>query len=349
MRVARLHGIRDIRIEEAARPTPRSGECLVEVKAVTICGSDIHMYAEGSIGGLVVEKPFIPGHEFTGICRGGKNIPEGAMVVADPALSCEECDMCLRGWQHLCRKLLFAATPPMEGALCEYVCWPEAALFQAPVFLSFAEAALLEPLAVAVHAIELAPPPSDGYVAILGGGGIGLCVLQAVRAAGAKKILVTDLVPERLELALKLGADIAILADNDNPVAKAAEWTHGKGVDVIYETAGAVDTPAQAVEMARPKGSVALLGIPKEDVMSVSASAGRRRELSIVWVRRQNHNYPEAIRLVEEGLVALPPLLTHSFPLERAAEAFALAESKKDGALRVAISFSDGNTTANRS
>jgi L-iditol 2-dehydrogenase len=339
MRTARLHGIRDARIQEEDKPSPGAGECLVEVKAVTICGSDLHIYAEGNVGGVGWDRPFIPCHEFAGICRGGQHIPDGTKVVADPALPCERCDMCLRGWGHLCRNLVFCGLPPCEGALREFIAWPERNLFPCPDFLSFGEAALIETLAVAVHAVELAPPPPGGRIAILGCGGVGLSVLQVARAAGAKEILATDLVPERLDIARRLGADLAVLADKEDPAAVGLDWSHGEGVDVVYEAAGAADTPAQAVQMARPKGTVALLGIPVEDVMTVCASRARRHELTIVWVRHQNHNYPQAIALVEKGLVSLGPLLTHRFPVEQAGAAFDLAESKKGGALRVAIEF----------
>jgi len=339
MRSVQLHGIRDVRIHGEDKPSPRPGECLVEVKAVTICGSDLHIYAEGNVGGVGWDRPFIPCHEFAGICHGGQHIPEGAKVVADPALPCQRCDMCLRGWRHLCRNLVFCGLPPCEGALREFIAWPEHALFPCPDFLSFGEMALVESLAVAVHAVELAPPPPGGRVAILGCGGIGLSVLQVARAAGASELLATDLVPERLDIAHRLGADVAVLADKEDPIAVAEDWSHGDGVDVVYEAAGAPDTPAQAVEMARPKGTVALLGIPVEDVMTVRASRARRHELTIVWVRRQNHNYPKAIALVEKGLVSLKPLLTHCFPAEQADAAFALAETRKEGAVRVGIEF----------
>ncbi|UCH36592.1 MAG: zinc-binding dehydrogenase [Armatimonadota bacterium] len=326
-----------MRITEGEKPIPGAGECLVEVKAVSICGSDIHIFSEGNVGGVTWDRPFSPCHEFAGICRGGRHIPDGTTVVVEPALPCGRCDMCHRAWHHLCRNLEFCGLPPRQGALREFVPWPESALFRAPLGLDFAAVALLEPLAVAVHAVELVPPPPGARVAVLGCGGIGLCILQVARAAGAKDVLATDLIPERLELARRLGADATALADREDPVAVALDWSHGEGCDVVYEAAGAPETPDQAVRMLRPFGQVALLGIPVEDVMTMGASVGRRHEVTIQWIRRQNHNQAQAIRLVEQGLVDLAPLATHRFPLKQAQQAFELAESKADGSLRVVI------------
>lgn len=337
MKAALLHGIRDIRIAEEDSPTPGPGECLVEVKAVSICGSDLHIFSEGNVGGVTWDRPFSPCHETGGICRGAAHMPDGTMVTIEPALPCGRCDMCYRAWHHLCRKLEFAGLPPRQGTLRQFIAWPESALFRAPLGIDFAQAALLEPLAVAVHAVELVPPPPGARIAVLGCGGIGLCVLQVARAAGASEILATDIIPERLELAKRLGADVTVRADREDPVAVAADLSHGEGCDVVYEAAGAPDTPDQAVRMVRPLGQVALLGIPVEDATTLGATVGRRHEVTIRWIRRQNHNQTQAIRLVEQGLVNLAPLATHRFPLEQAQQAFELAGRKSDGALRVVI------------
>ena len=337
MKVALLHGIRDTRIAQEDTPAPAPGECLVEVKAVSICGSDLHIFSEGNVGGVTWDRPFSPCHEAAGVCHGAAHIPDGTMVTVEPALPCGRCDMCHRAWHHLCRNLEFAGLPPRQGTLRQFISWPESALFPAPPGIDFAQAALLEPLAVAVHAIELVPPPPGARIAVLGCGGIGLCVLQVARAAGASEILATDIIPERLELARRLGADVTVRADREDPVAVAAEWSHGEGCDVVYEAAGAPETPDQAVRMLRPLGQAALLGIPVEDAMTLGATVGRRHEVTIRWVRRQNHNQTQAIRLVEQGLVDLAALATHRFPLEQAQQAFELAERKSDGALRVVI------------
>jgi L-iditol 2-dehydrogenase len=337
MRVALLQGIRDVRIAEEDKPKPGAGECLVEIKAVSICGSDLHIFSEGNVGGVTWDRPFSPCHECAGVCYRGEHIPDGTPVAIEPALPCGRCDMCHRGWHHVCRNLEFAGLPPRQGMLREFVAWPESALFPVPSGLDFAQVALLEPLAVAVHAVELVPPPPGARIAVLGCGGIGLCVMQVARAAGARDILATDIIPERLELARRLGAEVAVRADRDDPVAIALEWSHGEGCDVVYEAAGAPETPNQAVRMLRPLGQVAMLGIPVEDVTTVGASTGRRHEVTIQWIRRQNHNQLQAIRLVEQGLVDLAPLATHRFPLEQTQQAFELAESKADGSLRVVI------------
>jgi len=337
MKVALQHGIHDLRIVEEPKPVPNSNECLVEVKAVSICGSDLHVYSEGSIGGESWSEPFSPGHEFAGICYGSKHIKDGTPVAVDPALPCEQCKMCRRGFQHLCGNIRFAGLPPIQGALREFFCWPEEALFSVPPPLSFAEAALLEPLSVAVHTLELVPPPVGGRVAILGSGGIGQVILQAVKAAGAAHVVMTDLIPERMALAKKNGADLTLDGKSPDLLGKIEEWSKAEWVDVVYEAAGAAETPGQALELVRPGGSVALVGIPSQDGITVSSAKGWKDEVRVTWIKRQNHNYPHAIALAEKGLVDLKSLITHSFPLDQASEAFTLAESKKDGALRVVI------------
>lgn len=337
MRAALFHGIRDIRIAEIAKPTPHKGECLIQIKAVSLCGSDLHIYSEGNVGGVTWTEPFSAGHEFAGVVCNHSTIPDGTPVIADPAITCEQCDMCSRGWQHLCRNIQFCGLPPIQGALREWITWPEQLVFPAPDGLDFAQNALIEPLAVAVHAIEQVPPPPGGRIAILGAGGIGLSILQVAKACGAAEILITDLVPERLVLAQGLGADVTVLADKNDPVAVAREWSNGLGADVVYEAAGAAETPAQAVEMVRPRGTVAIAGIPAEDSMTIRATGARRYEISMAWIRRQNHNYEAAIQLVKKGMVCLAPMLTHRFTLEEVTDAFELAISKRDGALRIAI------------
>jgi L-iditol 2-dehydrogenase len=245
--------------------------------------------------------------------------------------------MCAEGNFHLCRELRFLDLPPVHGAMRELLPWPADRIFALPSSIDIVEAPLIEPLCVGVHALELATPVRDKRVLIAGCGAIGLCTLQMARVRGAAKVFVSDPIPDRLAVAGELGADALIQTGADDPVERVLAATEGRGADVCFEAAGPPEALQQCLDAARPKGEAVVIGIPSEDAYHMRASELRRRELTLRFVRRQNENYDEAIRLVEEGRVVLGPMLTHRFPLERAQEAFDLAERKEDGAIRVAV------------
>jgi len=339
MRAVFQYGIRDIRVGEMDPPVPAPGEALVRVRSVTICGSDLHAYAEGSISGVRWSEPFVPGHEVAGevVDSNGTGLAVGTHVVLDPAASCFHCYYCDSGRYHLCRNQLFLDMPPAHGAMRELLAWPASRMFVVPASIDIAVAPLLEPLAVGVHAVELAWQIEGATVLVVGCGGIGLCVVQVAKATGARRIVAADLVPERLGVAEKLGADVTIDANRPSAAAEALEASGGHGVDTAFEAAGPQEALDLCLAATRSAGGVVVAGIPAEDEYRFSSADLRRREIRLQFVRRQNENFPEAIRLVEAGLVKLEPMLTHRFPLERAKEAFELAEEKRDGAIRVAV------------
>jgi len=339
MRAVLQYGIRDLRLEEQEPPTPAEGEALIRIRAVTICASDIHVYAEGNVGGVSWDGPFVPGHEAAGVVEdpNGTELAAGTPVVLDPAAPCRSCDMCAEGNFHLCRDLRFLDLPPVHGAMRELLAWPADSVFALPPSIDVVEAPLIEPLCVAIHALELAGSVEGKTVLVAGCGAIGLFALQLARLRGAAKVLVSDPIPERLAVAPKLGADVLVRIGADDPAETAFAATEGRGVDVSIEAAGPPEALQQCLDAVRPKGEVVVIGIPSDDEYRMRASSLRRRELTFRFVRRQHENYGEAIQLVEEGRVVLHPLLTHRFPLARAQEAFDLAERKEDGAIRVAV------------
>jgi len=341
MRAILQYGIRDVRLGERPDPRPGPGEVLLRTRSVTICASDTHMFAEGNVGGVSWDGPFVPGHEVAGVVEdpNGTDLPAGAVVVVDPAVACHNCDMCAEGMFHLCRNLKFCDLPPVDGAMRELLAWPAERVFQLPESVDVVEAPLIEPLCVAVHAVELASLPADAVVAVVGCGAIGLFTLQMARARGVKKVVATDPIAERLEVARRLGADETIQVGPQDPVAEILRQTEGRGVDIVFEAAGPTKALQQCLDVVRPAGEVVVIGIPSVDEYRLAASSLRRRELTLRFVRRQNENYPEAIELVRQGTIQLGPMLTHRFPMERAQEAFELAERKVDGAVRVAVTF----------
>jgi len=343
LKAALLYGPGELHIEDRPEPTIGPGEMLLRVRAVGVCGSDVHTYAHGRIGPTVLQSPLILGHEFGGevvqVSDDVTDVKPGDRVAVDPARNCTRCEFCLKGHPNLCQDLHFCGLWPDDGALVEYIAYPARLAYPVPESIGFGETVLLETLGIAIHATDLAELRGGTEVAVLGCGPIGLLVIQMARVCGATRIFATDLLDYRLEFARRCGATDVLNAEKGNPAAWIAAQTKGRGVDVAFEAAGANETPAQAVEMARHGGTVCLIGIPVEDRTEFRASSARRRGLTIKLVRRMKHTYPRAISLTQQGLVELQPLLTHEFPLEEAEKAFRLVEHYADGVIKAVIGF----------
>lgn len=348
MTAVRLHGSRDLRVERVPRPpAPEPGQALLRVTATGICGSDLHTYVDGRIGDWVVQTPLILGHEFGGVVEmvgpealdGSFNpLHVGTRVAVDPAQPCGRCEMCEGGHPNLCHRLHFCGLYPDDGSLAEYILMPARCCFPIPTAIDDAGAALLEPLGVALHAIDLAKFHVGDSAAILGAGPIGLLCLQVARLAGASPIFVVDQFPWRLALAARYGGVPINFADGD-PVAAVLHATNGRGVDVGIEAAWADHSVQQVAEMARMGGRLVLVGIPGPDKLEMKHSTARRKGLTIRVSRRMKHVYPRAIRLVQSGAVDLLGIASHHFPLNRTPEAFALNAAYADGVNKIIISI----------
>lgn len=338
---SRLHGIRDLRIDVFPRPVPGPGEVLLKVASVGVCGSDVHYYSEGRIGDQMVSEPIIMGHEFSawvaGLGKGVEGFTLGQLVAVEPAISCGECESCQLGHPNLCPSVRFCGTPPVDGVYVEYTVMPQENCFALPGGFSPVDGALLEPLGIAIHAVDLAHLKPGYTIAVLGAGPIGLLTAAAAKAAGASSVYMTELLADRRSFALGYVADHVWDPSETNVVDAILEDTNGRGVDVAFEAAGAPDTPDQSAAITRPGGTVIVAGIPSEDRMTMTASTIRRKGLTIKLVRRMKHTYQRAISLVATGAVDLKPLATHSFPLERIDEAFDLVSEYRDGVLRAII------------
>jgi len=341
MRAMFLHGPKDLRLGEMPKPVPGPGEALVRVKTVGICGSDQHNYLFGEIGGVFLKEPLVIGHEVSGVVEalgpGVEGPAVGTPVAVDPSISCGHCQYCLEGYPNLCPQNRFFGGPPVHGGLCEYLTHPAELLFPLPAGMSYDEGALLEPMGVALYVAGLADVRLGDRVAVLGCGPIGLMTIQMLRLSGAVEILATDVVPERLQAAQRLGADWVCHAGEQDAVRAIKEHTGGRGVDVVIEAAGVLETVPQAVEAVRPGGTVVIVGIPPEDRISFVVSTARRKGLTIKFDRRMAHTYPRSIDLVASGRVNIRPLATHHFPLERTAEAIELVLARRDGVLKAMI------------
>lgn len=322
MRVARLHGREDLRLHDEDKPRPGPGEVLVRVGAVGVCGSDIHWFAEGGIGEAQVRRPFVLGHEFGGTTEDGRR------VAVDPAIPCEACPACLAGHANLCPSVRFAGDGAYDGGLGEWIAWPQRCLVPLPDPLTEADGAMLEPLGIAIHALDLAHLRLGARVGVFGCGPIGLLLVQLGRLAGAR-VFATDLArrPHRLQAARVLGAEV-FAAEEGREGGLIRDAAGGGGLDVALETAGEQAAVDAAVEAVRPGARVVLVGIPAEARTSFVASSARRKGLTLVLARRMGDVYPRAVQLVASGRVDVRSLVTHRFPLAEIRAAFDLAVSR---------------------
>jgi len=324
MRVARLHAPGQLRVNDEPEPVPEEGGELLRVGAVGICGSDLLWFAGGEIGDAKLERPLVLGHECAAVSARGER------VAVDPAIPCGQCELCRKGHPNLCPQVRFAGHGSQDGFLRDWIAWPRACVYALPDSISAAEGAMLEPLGVALHAIDLGELRAGMTVGVFGCGPIGLLIVQLARLSGAVKIITTDLLPHRLEAARICGAHQAILAGAGSELDEILTATSGRGIDVAFEVAGVQAAVDAAVASVCPGGKVILVGIPADDHTSFAASAARRKGLTIKLVRRMKHTFPRAIDLVAKGLVEVGSLVTHRFSLNDISDAF-LAAQRRDG------------------
>jgi L-iditol 2-dehydrogenase len=316
MWAARLHGTGDIRLAREPVPAAAPGLTLVRVTAVGICGSDLRWWDEAGIGDARLDRPLVLGHENAGVIAEGPR--RGQRVAIDPAIPDGTCESCLRGYRNLCPQVRFAGHGGTDGGLREYLAWPTELLHPLPGALSDTDGALLEPLGVAAHAVDLGHLRLGGSAAVVGCGPIGLMIIQLLFAAGAARVIAADPLPHRAEAAAGLGAVLI----GGSPA--------GADVDTAFEVAGTDAAVDAAMAAARPGGRVVLAGIPGHDRTSFRASAARRKGLTIAMSRRMNDAYPRAIALAGSGRVDLASLVTRRSALAQTAAAFGSA-ARRDG------------------
>ncbi len=337
MRAVKAFGPRDVRLVEVPRPEPGPGEALIRVEACAICPTELHIYLDWDAGGKAPERPFIMGHEFSGIVAevGPRcSLRPGVRLAVEPSRHCGQCDMCRAGRFNICRNITFPSFPPTDGAQAEYIACPEYSVKPVPSSVSAIEAALIEPLAVAVHAVRLAEVAAEETLAVLGAGAIGLSVLQVARAWGVRRVWLAEPRPERRALARKFGAEVVC--------ASAAELreTLGSSPRVVIEAAGHDRCLADAVELADTGGRVYVIGVPFADEQALSMRVARRKELLVHFVRRSCSDLDEAVELVVTGRVNLRDYPVLCFSPEQAQEAFAAAIARPGDMLRAVILWS---------
>jgi L-iditol 2-dehydrogenase len=325
---ARLHAPGDIRVAEEAVDPPGPGEVRLRVTAVGLCGSDLHWFDEGSIGDAVLARPLVLGHEIAAVVEEG---PEaGRRVAVDPALNCGRCDPCLEGRTNVCLAIRFAGHGTTDGGLRSFMVWPRRLLAPLPDGIADDVAPLLEPLGVAIHAVDLAALPPGSRAGVYGCGPLGLLIVAVLRAAGASTIVATDKLPHRVAAAAAMGATHALPVEGEGEPSPGREQARRLEVDVAFEVAGSDDALADAISAVRPGGRVVLVGIPPHDRTVFEAGAARRKELSLLECRRMMPaDLGRAIDLVASGAVDLSSLVTHRYSIDEAGEAFAALASRR--------------------
>lgn len=332
----------DLLIADVPDPgRPPAGFVRVKVGAVGICGSDVHYLEHGRIGDFVVRAPMVLGHETAGtVAEVGPDVTgltAGDRVAMEPGIPCGNCDVCRRGRYNLCPHVRFWATPPVDGSLAEYVVHPAAFAYRLPDSMSLADGALIEPLAVGVHACNRGRVSPGDVVAITGGGTIGAVSLLAARAFGASATVISDVVPERLERALRLGAT-AVADARSEDLGAVVRRVAGRGADVGIECSGHPNAPGSLIQAAAPAGRLVLVGMGPQPT-PIDTVAAMVKELDVATVFRYAHAYRTAINLVKGGRVSVGELVTDRFPFARAIEAFELARRPLPDTGKVMIEF----------
>jgi L-iditol 2-dehydrogenase len=304
---ARLVGVRNLEQVEVPVPQPGSGEVLIKVLAVGLCGSDAHWFEEGGIGDATLPPGgVIPGHEFCGVIESGPR--QGERVAIDPAIPCLQCEQCALGRFHLCLRMRFAGHGSTDGALRRHLAWPERCLVTIPDAIPDEQGALLEPLGIALHAIDIGDIEAGDSVGVVGCGPIGLLVIAALRALGAGAVLASEPLDHRMAVARELGA---------------ARWSDPAGLDVVFDCAGTDESLHEALQALAPGGRVVLVGVPGGDRTEFVASLARRKEASLLASRRMlPTDLERAAAMAQAGQVDLGMLVTHRFPMSSADSAF---------------------------
>ena len=341
MKALLLSKYRHLEVTEIPVPTPAPGEVLVRVAACGICGSDVHGY-DGSSGRRI--PPIVMGHEASGrvaaVGHGVTAFSEGDRVTVDSTIYCGACSFCLRGEVNLCdnRQVLGVSCSDYRraGAFAEYIVVPSRILYRVPENLPFAEAAMIEAAAVAVHAVSLTRVAPNSTALVIGAGTIGLLILQALRAAGCSRVLVADIDRSHLKLAEKAGATAVLCATGPDLVAEVLRFAGSAGVDVAVEAVGKNETVNTAIECVRKGGSVTLVGnispevtIPLQKVVS--------RQIRLQGSCASAGEYPRAIELLVSGAIDVKSLISAIAPLDEGPQWFERLHAREPNLMKVVL------------
>ncbi|MCL5069344.1 MAG: zinc-dependent alcohol dehydrogenase family protein [Actinobacteria bacterium] len=332
MKYALIYGIKDIRIEEKPIPQKSPDRVLVKIIACGICGTDVHIYN----GKMPIKFPYSPGHEFSGVIHSVgesiKNLEVGDRVVVDPNYNCESCYYCRIGYPNLCENLKTTKVKS-NGGFAEYVAVPEKIVYKIPSDVSFEEATLIEPLSCSIHVIEESNIKFGDIVLIIGGGTMGLILLQLVKQKGAKLIILSEPLEFKRELALKLGADIVIDPINENLVSSVKRVSR-HGANVIIEGIGLPETIEESFKILPRKGTLILPGLcPENKKINISPYQITKDEITIKGTFLNPFSFSRAIDKI--STITATPLITNIYTLNNIKEA--IEEAAKGDQIKIII------------
>jgi len=340
-RAAYMTGLNTIEMRNVEIPVIKENEVLIKLEYIGICGSDVHYLENGRIGDFIVEGDFILGHECAGrveaVGKAVTSLKRGDKVALEPGCTCGQCEFCKLGKYNLCPDVKFLATPPYQGCLTKYLAYPASMCFLLPENVSTKEGALVEPLAVGMHAIRQGRVGPGKSVMILGSGCIGLVTLFSGILHGAADITVADMIDKRLASAKKLGADQVINVKDEDILKRVEEITDGRGFDVIIETAGNEITIGQTPYLVKRGGCIVLVGLAAEDTIPFNFAKIMNKEVEIKSVFRYRNLYDASIRAVAKGMIDISSIVTHEFDFEDTANAFKYVINNKNDVVKAVI------------
>jgi L-iditol 2-dehydrogenase len=344
MLVAELSNTHEFRLrDETPIPDPGPGEIQVAVKAVGICGSDLHYFNEGGIGDARCVYPMVLGHEPSGVVvktgAGVSGWSKGDAAVLEPAMYCYHCEFCMTGHHNVCNHLRFLSTPGEPGFFREFVNLPVHNLLPLPRNLSLAEGTLVEPFAIILHSLKLAQISTGETALVFGAGPIGLLTVAGLKLSGASRVFCVEPLAHRREMAKAMGADAVFDPAQMDVVKQVLAETGQRGVDVTLDCASKQDTVNQSLHATRNAGRVIVTGIPSEEYVNLAFHVMRRKELTFISVRRSNRDSEMALRFLADQPKRFVPVLTHTQTITDIQPVFERCERYEEGIGKFVLTF----------
>lgn len=332
--------IRDVELEETLGPE----DVRIGLHTVGVCGSDVHYFTHGAIGPFVVTEPMILGHEASGtVLEVGarvEHLSPGDRVCMEPGIPNPMSKASLRGMYNLDPAVVFWATPPVHGVMRPEVVHPAAFTFKIPEPVGFGEAAMVEPLAVGMHAVNKAGVKPGDVAVVIGAGTIGMVTALAAVAGGCSKVYITDLLEPKLEIAGRCDGVIPINAASEDAVARIQRDTDEWGADIVFEASGNPKAAASVFDYLCPGGRVVLIGMPLEPV-PLDIVAAQAKEARIETIFRYANVYPRALALMGSGKIDLKPLITETYSFSESIAAYEYAANPKPTSVKVQVRIAD--------